>query len=113
MRIVAPPDHLHGDRRGVAQRPEDDAVAPVLGRGAFRGDADAATGRSGRLSGVALMTGSAASARRAGTRRRPTARPKGMNVTLTPLVGHQIHIHDSPATKRRAAGRRERHLRLE
>src|SRR5262249_877608 len=48
MWVVAPPDHLHGDRRGVAQRPEDDAVTPVLGRGAFRGDADAATGRDDR-----------------------------------------------------------------
>jgi hypothetical protein len=34
MRVVAPPDHLHGDRRGVKQRPEDHAVAPVLDRGA-------------------------------------------------------------------------------
>ena len=42
MRIVPPPDHLHGDWRGVSQLPEDDAVAPVLGRGAFRSDADAA-----------------------------------------------------------------------
>ena len=29
---MAPPDHLHGDRRGVAQRPEDHAVAPVPAR---------------------------------------------------------------------------------
>jgi uncharacterized protein (TIGR03086 family) len=37
MRFVAPPDHLHGDRRGVSQRPEDHAVAAVLDGGAFRG----------------------------------------------------------------------------
>jgi hypothetical protein len=48
MRVVAPPDHLHGDGRGAAQRPEDDAVAPVLGRGAFRSDADAAACRDDR-----------------------------------------------------------------
>src|SRR5919109_4724738 len=42
MRVVAPPDHLHGDWRGVPQGPEDNTVAPVLGRGAFGGDADAA-----------------------------------------------------------------------
>jgi hypothetical protein len=48
MWIVVPPDHLHSDRRGVPQRPEDDAVAPVLGRGALGGDADPATGRDDR-----------------------------------------------------------------
>jgi hypothetical protein len=45
VRIVPPPDHLHGDRRGVLQPPEDDTVAPVLRRGAFGGDPDAAAGR--------------------------------------------------------------------
>jgi hypothetical protein len=48
MRVVAPPDHPNGDRRGVSQRPEDNAVAPVLGRRAFWGDADAAAGRDDR-----------------------------------------------------------------
>ena len=45
---MAPPDHLHGDGRGVPQRAEDHAVAPVLGGGAFGGDPDAAAGRDHR-----------------------------------------------------------------
>lgn len=45
---MAPPDHPYRDRRCVAQRPEDNTVAPVLGRGAFGGDADAAPGRDDR-----------------------------------------------------------------
>lgn len=44
MRVVAPPDHLDGDRRGVSQPPEDDTVAPVLGRGSLGSDPDAAAG---------------------------------------------------------------------
>src|ERR1700728_2201612 len=48
MRIVAPPDHLHGDRRGVSQRPKAHAVAPVLDGVGFWGDADAAAGRDER-----------------------------------------------------------------
>src|SRR5215469_18525380 len=48
MGVVPPPDHLHGDRRGVPQRPEDDAVAPVLRSRALGGDADAITGRDDR-----------------------------------------------------------------
>src|SRR5262249_58909198 len=48
MGVMPPPDHLHGDRRGIPQRPEDDAIAPVLGRRAFGGDADAITGRDDR-----------------------------------------------------------------
>src|SRR5690349_5360789 len=48
MRVVAPPDHPYRDLRGVLQGPEDNAVAPVLGRGAFGGDADAAAGRDDR-----------------------------------------------------------------
>jgi hypothetical protein len=42
MRVVPPPDHLHGDGRGIPQRPEDDAVAPILGSGALGSDPDAA-----------------------------------------------------------------------
>jgi hypothetical protein len=37
VRVVPPPDHLDGDLRGVAQGPEHNAVAPVLGRGALGG----------------------------------------------------------------------------
>jgi hypothetical protein len=48
MRVVAPPDHLYGDRRSVSQRPEDDTVAPVLGRGPFGSDPDAAVGGNDR-----------------------------------------------------------------
>ena len=48
MRVVPPPDHVDGDRRGVPHRPEDDAVAPVLGGGALRGDPDAAAGGDDR-----------------------------------------------------------------
>jgi hypothetical protein len=44
VRVIPPPDHLDGDWRGVSQRPEDDAIAPVLGRGAFGSDTDAAAG---------------------------------------------------------------------
>jgi inner membrane transporter RhtA len=32
MWVMPPPDHLHGDRRGAPQRPEDDTIAPVLRR---------------------------------------------------------------------------------
>ena len=35
---MAPPDHLYSDWRGVSQRPEDDTVTPVLGRGPFGSD---------------------------------------------------------------------------
>ena len=45
---MAPPDHLYRDGRGVSQRPEDDTVAPVLGRGSFRSDPDAAAGGNDR-----------------------------------------------------------------
>jgi predicted MFS family arabinose efflux permease len=45
MRVVAPPDHVHRDGRGVPHRPEDDALAPVLGRGSLGGDPDAAARR--------------------------------------------------------------------
>ena len=48
MRVVPPPDHVHRDRRGVPHRPEDDAVAPVLGRGSLGGDPDDAAGRDDR-----------------------------------------------------------------
>jgi hypothetical protein len=48
MRVVAPPDHLDGDGRSVSQRPEDDTVAPVLGRGPFGSDPDAAAGGNDR-----------------------------------------------------------------
>jgi hypothetical protein len=44
MRVVPPPDHLHGDRRSVPQRPEGHAVPPVLGGGALGGDPDATAG---------------------------------------------------------------------
>ena len=42
------PDHAHGDRRGAAQRPEDDAVATVLGGRALGRDPDSAAGRDDR-----------------------------------------------------------------
>ena len=45
---MAPPDHLHGDGRGISQRPEDNAMAPVLDGGGFRGDAHPAAGRDDR-----------------------------------------------------------------
>ena len=48
MGVVPPPDHLYRDRRSVSQRPEDDAVAPVLGRSAFGGDPDATVGGDDR-----------------------------------------------------------------
>jgi hypothetical protein len=48
MGVVPPPDHLHTDQRGVTQRPEDDAVPPVLGRRAFGRDPHAAAGRDDR-----------------------------------------------------------------
>jgi MFS family permease len=48
MRVVPPPDHVDGDRRSVPHRPEDDAVAPVLGGGALGGDPDAAAGGNDR-----------------------------------------------------------------
>jgi hypothetical protein len=48
MRVVPPPDHVDGDRRGVSHRPEDDAFAPVLGRGPLRSDPDAAAGGDDR-----------------------------------------------------------------
>jgi hypothetical protein len=41
VRVVPPPDHLDGDRRGVPQQPEDDALTPVLGGGALGSDPDA------------------------------------------------------------------------
>jgi hypothetical protein len=48
MRVVAAPDEVDGDRRCVAQRPEDHAVAPVLAGGALRRDADPAARRDDR-----------------------------------------------------------------
>ena len=66
---MAPPDHLHGDRRGVPQRPEDDAVTP------------ATAGRSDRLSGIALMTGSAASTQ-FGAATAPAHRRRGVQTAL-------------------------------
>jgi len=48
VRVVPPPDHVDGDRRRVPQRPEDDAIAPVLGRGSLRSDPDAAACRDDR-----------------------------------------------------------------
>src|SRR3984957_6375998 len=48
MRVVPPPDHVDGDRRGVPDGPGDAAVAPVLGGGPLRGDPDAAAGGDDR-----------------------------------------------------------------
>ncbi len=65
-RILAPPDHLHGDRGCVAERPEHHAATGMMRHRRLGGDADAAPG--GDQGQPLVDTGGAAEARRGGLR---------------------------------------------